>query len=98
MHRQYGDEGLACLSVTVDQMDRKDAALTFLRSQGAAFENYLLDEPPALWQGKWDVLGVPTVFVFGRDGKQAAKFGGGSEKPFDYADVEAVVQKLLRRG
>jgi hypothetical protein len=98
MHRRYGGEGLACLSVTVDEVGRKDVALAFLRSQGAAFENYLLDEPAALWQERWNILGVPAVFVFDRDGKRAAKFGGGSEKPFDYADVERLVGELLRRG
>jgi hypothetical protein len=85
------------MSVTIDELDRKDAALAFLRSKRATFPNFLLDEDASLWQVKWDLKGVPAVFVFDRDGKRAAKFDGDDpDNQFTYADVEALVKKLLQ--
>jgi len=44
MHKKYGKDGLVCMSVSVDQLDDKDKAHKFLKSKGATFANYLLDE------------------------------------------------------
>ncbi len=96
MHRHYAANGLACVSVTVDPLKSKDAALAFLKAKGATFANYLLDEAPSVWQEKWNLNGVPAVFVFGRDGKLARKFDSDDpDHPFTYADVEKLVRELL---
>ena len=96
MHERYAKDGLVCMSVTVDELDRKDAALSFLKKQNAAFANYLLDEQPEVWGEKWGITAPPAVFVVDRDGKRAAKFDtNDADKPFTYDDVEKVVKPLL---
>src|SRR4051812_42428760 len=95
MHQRYAKDGVACLSVTVDEMDQREAALKFLKAKGAAFPNYLLDEDIAVWQAKWAIMGPPAVFVFDRTGKQAGKFDSDSSKDSPYTEVEKLVKKLL---
>jgi thiol-disulfide isomerase/thioredoxin len=98
LHRDLAQAGVVCMSVTIDEKDKLDAALKFLQAQGATFPNYLLDEDPAVWQEKWGINGVPAVFVFGRDGKQAAKFDSDDEnKTFTYKDVRKKVDELLKQ-
>jgi thiol-disulfide isomerase/thioredoxin len=98
LHQTYGSQGLVCLSVSVDTKSKEkiEAALQFLRKQGATFGNFLLDEEPEVWQKKWNVKGVPVVFVFDREGRRAAKFNADDpDHPFTYEDVEKLVKQLL---
>jgi thiol-disulfide isomerase/thioredoxin len=96
LHRDLASAGVVCMSVTIDEKDKVEAALKFLREQGATFPNYLLDEDAAVWQEKWAINGVPAVFVFARDGKQAAKFDSDADKEFSYKDVRKKVEELLK--
>lgn len=97
LHKHYGKDGVVCISVTIDELENKDAALKFLKSKGATFANYLLDEDASVWQNKWMLKGVPAVFVFNREGKRAAKFDNDDpDKQFTYLDVEKLVRDLLR--
>lgn len=97
LHQKYAQQGLLCMSVSVDEPDKKDACLAFLKKRGATFPNYLLDEKPDLWQNKWDINAPPAVLVFGRDGKLARKFDNTDpDKQYTYTDVEKFLQDLLR--
>ena len=93
MHNTYAKDGLVCMSVSVDDKDDKDKGLAFLQKQHATFENYLIDEPAAVWQKQFDVAAPPAVLVFGRDGQRLKKFG---EEQFTYEDVEKFVAPLLK--
>jgi hypothetical protein len=96
MHERYAKDGLVCISVSVDELKRQDAALAFLKETKATFANYLLDEETDLWQTKWDINAPPAVFVFDRANRRAAKFDTSDpDKPYSYDDVERVVKKLL---
>jgi thiol-disulfide isomerase/thioredoxin len=96
LHQELAREGLVCMSVSVDKREKEAAALKFLQAQGATFANFLLDEDPAVWQAKWNLQGVPAVFVFDRRGRRAAKFNADDpDHPFTYADVEKLVRQLL---
>jgi hypothetical protein len=95
MHERYGKDGLVCMSVSVDEMDRKAAALRFLQSRDAAFANYLLNEEITVWQDKLKIAGPPCVFVFDREGRQVAKFDNNEAEGSVYAKVEARVRELL---
>ncbi len=96
LHQQYGDKGLVCMSVTLDPPDNKDAALKFLVQKKATFANYLLDEKPEVWAERWHIQGPPTVFVFDRQGRRAARFDSENpDKPLSYEDVKKLIQKLL---
>jgi hypothetical protein len=96
MHKKYAKNGLVCMSVSVDLVDDKDKAHKFLKSKGATFANYLLDEEETkVWQDHWDMGGPPAVFVYGRDGKIARRFVNDADNTFTYADVEKYVKTLL---
>ena len=97
MHKKYAKDGLVCMSVAVDEAKQKPAALAFLQKQEATFANYLLDEEFDYWQNKFDINGPPAVFVFDRNNKRAGKFDyTDPNKQFTYADVEKLVQQLLK--
>jgi hypothetical protein len=97
MHRKYGSQGVVCLSVSVDQPTMRDKALGFLKEQQADFPNYWLNEEAPVWQERFNINGPPAVFVFDRDGRRAGKFDTSDpDKPYTYADVEALVKELLK--
>jgi thiol-disulfide isomerase/thioredoxin len=97
MHERYATDGLVCLSVSVDEDGKHDAALSFLTRQKATFANYRLSDKAEVWQKSWNISGPPAVFVFDRTGKRAAKFDTEDEKkPFTYEEVEELVRRLLR--
>ena len=99
MHRRWYKDGLVCISVSLDDAKRHDAALKFLKARGATFPNYRLDEEPKVWQDHWDFNGPPALFVFDRAGKQAGRFDHNDPcKQYTDADVEKLVQKVLRPG
>jgi hypothetical protein len=98
MRQRYGKDGLVCLSVSVDELGRKEATLAFLEKMRATFPNYLLDEDAEVWQNQWKIKGPPAVFVFDRAGKRAGKFDGDDpERTFTPQDVEKLVNQLLRQ-
>jgi hypothetical protein len=90
MHRKYADKGVVAMSVSVDQPEQREAALSFLKKQGAAFPNFWLDEETSVWQTKFDLNGPPVVFVYNRAGKVVDKINGG------YEDVEKLVKELIK--
>ncbi len=92
LNRSEAGRGLVCMSVSVDAAAKKEAALKFLQSQGAAFANFLLDEDSSLWTQRWGIETIPTVFVFDREGRRAGKFTGDD---FSYELVKDRVKALL---
>jgi len=98
MQRKYGQDGLAAVSVSVDNPKDKDAvdqALKYLREKDAEFTNLLLDESDDVWPDKLGSNLTPFIFVFDRDGRIAGKFEG---KRATYAEnVEPLIQKLLNK-
>jgi hypothetical protein len=92
MHRDLAAKGFVAISVSLD--DPKDAATIkqvadFLGKVGAAFENFVLDEPEEVWSKKLDISGPPLIVVFGREGRVVKRFVGG------YDEVRPLVEKLL---
>ncbi|HZU37986.1 MAG TPA: TlpA disulfide reductase family protein, partial [Gemmataceae bacterium] len=95
LHRKYAGDGVVCISATVDEKKNVPAALAFLQSQGATFDNYWLDEDFQLLTSKLGLSSVPAVFVYDRAGQRVATFDEDGDKPFSYADVEKRVVQLL---
>ena len=98
MHNKYAAEGLAAISVSLDELSEDpkkvtDRVLHFLQARKANFTNLILDEPIDVWQQKLHMEGPPVVFVFDRDGKQVKQF----KDEFSYDDVEKLVVTLLRK-
>jgi thiol-disulfide isomerase/thioredoxin len=96
LHQRYGNDGVVCMSVSLDEPKQRDTVLAFLKSHKAAFPNYLLDEGEAGWD-KLALKGIPAVFVYDRAGQLARKFTNDDpDNQFTYADVEKFVQDLIR--
>ena len=94
MHNKYAKDGLAAVSVSLDDPKDKKArqnVLDFLRKQKATLTNLILDEKSEVWQEKLKFDGPPCVFVFDREGKWK-KF----ESP-DYAEVEKYALERLKK-
>lgn len=94
MHNKYAKDGLAAVSVSLDDPTDEKAqqrVIDFLRKQKATFTNLVLDEKSEVWQEKLKFDGPPCVFVFDREGKWK-KF----ESP-DYAEIEKYVVDLLKK-
>jgi hypothetical protein len=103
MHRKYAKDGLVAISVSLDDpTDSADArhtrtqALAFLKKQGAAFTNLLLDEEPALFETKLKIDGPPCVYIFNRANRFVVKRDGvGDKGRIDYEDFEKTIVQLL---
>jgi len=97
LHADHGKKGVVCISVSVDDPEDKDAALKFLKKEKATFLNLLLDEAPEKYQKELNFASVPTVLVYGKDGKLVKKFNATKpEEAFTYKDIRKVVEELLK--
>jgi thiol-disulfide isomerase/thioredoxin len=98
LHEKYAKEGVVCISISLDEADAKDSALSFLKSKKALFTNYLVDDEESKWQDKWGVGGIPIVFVHGKDGKRIKRFDNSDpDNQFTYKQVEELVKELLAK-
>jgi len=99
LQAKYANDGVACMSVSVDEPEQKASVQEFLSQHNADFSNYLIDDKGnALWD-KWNIKGIPVVLVFDVDGKLAKKFDRDDpDNQFTYADVEKLVVELLTRN
>jgi hypothetical protein len=96
MHKKYSKDGLAALSVNLDDPNKagmKEKVLKFLESKKPAFTNLMLDEKSEFWAKKLEIEGVPTIFVYDRAGKLAKKYVDGEGYPV----VEKLVVELLKK-
>jgi len=94
MHEKFAKDGLAAISVSLDDPKDKKAqqnVIDFLRKQNATFTNLILDEKAEVWQEKLKFAGPPCVFVFNRNAEWK-KF----ESP-DYAEIEKYVAELVKK-
>ena len=97
LHGKYAAKGLVCVSVSMDESTKHEKALQFLTERKATFPNYRLEEDMKFAFDRWDIKGIPAVYVFQRDGKRAAKFSNDDpDKPFGYEkDIDPLVRSLL---
>src|SRR5208282_4001625 len=98
MHRKYAADGLAAVSVSLDdELDKpetREKIGKFLEKRQATCKNLVLNVEVDEWQKKLDVAGPPIIYVFDREGKWVKRFTG----EFDFAEIERVALDLLNRG
>ncbi len=102
MHKKYAKDGLAVISVSLDdlegtakeKMEVLEKVRGFLHAQGADFTNFLLEEPVDL-DKKFHFFAPPCYFVFDRRGRWY-QFRGDEDGPVNYAAMEKLVIALLR--
>lgn len=110
LHKQYGEKGLKCMSMSCDFSGiknkppefYKEKVLKFLTKQEATFENVLSNVPLDELLDQMQLSSIPAVYVFGRDGKLAKRFDNEKaekeEDNFTYDDVTKLVVELLAKG
>ncbi len=102
MHEKYGKDGLAALSVSLDDPKEdpkaREKVLKFLQDRGATFPNLMLDEDSDVWQVKLKISGPPCVYLFDRDNHYVLKMSDDSGNPrVDYAVIEKKITELLKK-
>ncbi len=110
LHRQYGEKGLKCMSLSCDYSGiknkppefYKEKVLKFLSKQEATFENILASDPLDELLDRMQLSSIPAVYVFGRDGKLVKRFDNEKaekeEDNFTYEDVTKLVVELLAKS
>ena len=98
LHKEYGPDELACISLSFDYEglgkpeEVREPVLTFLRSQGATFDNLMSSEESDVLYRKFKLNAVPAVFVYDRSGTLRERF----ESEGAYEKVRELVAELVR--
>ena len=91
LQEMYGREGLVVIGVNVDH----DRALAdeFLRSNSGRFK--IVYDPTGALASKYDLKGMPTSFLIGRDGKVHYIHAGfiPNQEGFYLSDVKALLDQ-----
>ncbi|MDX1569810.1 MAG: TlpA disulfide reductase family protein [Xanthomonadales bacterium] len=99
LHGLYGDAGVEFVSMLLEdpgEPEAIDRARGFLERQNATFDNFWMNENLMESFERLDLIGLPAVLVYDRDGKLAHKLTGDDpNNQFDDADVEAAILGLL---
>jgi len=103
LHHKHGADNVACISLSFDYEgigepeEQQDKVLGFLRQQGAAFDNVLSSDESDLLYKKFNLVSVPAVFVYDREGRLRKRFDNedSGAEPFTYEDVNKLVESLL---
>lgn len=98
LHRQYADQGLTVVSVSMDDPENEPQVLEFLVSQGATFSNFISryglgSEAIEAFNIKNGTL--PYVRLYDRSGAVHRHFEGPSATP---KEIEQAVRSLLAEG
>jgi len=99
LNRRYRTEGVRFLSLNFDERDDAEAiawAEDFLRRTQADFPHYRLEENLMQAFERLDLLGIPVVLLYDRDGREAFRLTGDDPAAqFDEDDVERAIRSLL---
>jgi len=88
MQQRYGPEGLQILGISIDDDERE--LRRFYRNKAMNYPVVIGNE--AVTDGFGGVLGLPTTFVIGRDGRIHTKQVGST----DFSRLEVDVKRLLQ--
>jgi len=100
-HQSYRSRGVQFVSMCLDDPSDLEAVGTareFLRNNRATFHNYLINEDALEAFDKFDLLGIPAVFIYDRSGILQFRLTGDDPRDqFTEADVERAIEGLLDR-
>lgn len=90
LHEKYGEDQVACISVSCDYEGIKgkppesyrDRVLAFLKKQNATFENVLSNVESDKVFEMMDVASIPTVYVYDSEGNLKKRFDNDSGEYF----------------
>ena len=92
MQEKYGPQGLVIVAVNLDE-NLKDAAAMVA---GLPVTVILVHDPQSKLAEKYQLEGMPSAYIYGRDGKLVATHVGFHEK--DTPEKEAALAALLSEG
>jgi hypothetical protein len=97
MHEKHAKDGLAVVSVNLDDPTDKEtrkAVLDFLKDKKAAFTNLAPDgkENRRKWAEELKIEGIPVTDVYDREGKRVKRIEG-----LDQEALDEVVGRLLKK-
>jgi peroxiredoxin len=92
MQEKYGDQGLVIIGVNLDS-DPEEAE-AFLKDVPADFE--IVRDPSGELAKAYDVIAMPSSFVFDRDGNVAERHNGFKVRKQD--EYESILIKLLTQS
>ncbi|HKB02658.1 MAG TPA: hypothetical protein VKD90_10585 [Gemmataceae bacterium] len=96
MHRELSKQGLVVISLSVDDAEDKAAALSFLKDQGATFQNFILEDKNRNEKAGDEKLyhsAPPILHVFDREGKKVQTLEGKKEAE----GLDKLVKELLEK-
>ena len=100
LHKEHGPDKLACISLSFDYEgigqpeDVRERVLSFLRSQGATFDNVMSNEDSDALYRKFKLNSVPAIFVYDRSGKLRKRFVDEGA----YEQVRPLVAELIQES
>ena len=99
MNKKYAGKGVTFISLLLEDPEEPEAivmAKKFLVKQQADFKHYFMNENLMLSFDKLDLLGIPAVFIYGKDGKLYQRLTGDNpNKQFTEDDIKNTIEKLI---
>jgi thiol-disulfide isomerase/thioredoxin len=99
LSERYADEGVTFIAFSLDDRDDSGAmamAASFVAEQGGRIEHYVTAEVIPVAFEHLDLLGIPAVKIYARDGTLARSLDADDPNDqFTDEDVEAAIVELL---
>ncbi len=100
MHEHFAKDGVSFVSLCLDDRQDKDAmayATLFLTEMNADFDHFFLDENLMVAFAKLELIGIPAVLIYDRNGEEAYRLTGDDpNNQFGADDVESSIRALLK--
>ena len=99
LQTRLADQGLAVISVSMDDMKDQETVLRFLRGRRATFENFIGQY--GVGSEGFDAFDIsdgalPHLKLYGRDGRLQKTFVSGGQ-PLDPEQIERAIAEILKR-
>ena len=97
---KYGKQGLAVVSLSMDDAEDKDRALRFLKKRKARIVNLMsFDGVEEAATDAFDIAdgALPHFKLYDRSGKLIQKFAFEEGKPVKHEDVETAIKAALAK-
>lgn len=102
LHQEYADKGVEFVSINFDEAsdtEMLENADTFLKEMNAVFDNFYFNENLIDAFEFMEVIGLPTVVVYNRQGEEAKRLDGTNpNSQFTEDDIVAEIERLLAAG
>ncbi len=99
LNHKYRDKSVKFISLLLEDPEEPEAidkAKKFLINQKADFDHYFMNENIMHSFEKLDLLGIPTVFIYSKDGKLTDRLTGDNpNNQFSEKDIEDTINRLL---